>query len=55
MPAIVGAQVRELLIGLSSSDNSAAAGARTSRKYGLGSSLGLLGSIWDDCWVHPEG
>ena len=41
MPASVGAQVCELLIGLSSLDNSAAAGARTSRKYGLGSSLGL--------------
>ena len=38
-----------------SSGNSAAAGARTSRKYGHGSSLGLLGSLWDDSWVHPEG
>src|SRR5271155_2912124 len=36
-------------------DNSAAAEARTSRKYGPGRSLGLLGSLWDDSWVHPEG
>ena len=38
-----------------SSDNSAAAEARTSRKYGRGSSFGLLGSVWVDSWVHPEG
>jgi hypothetical protein len=55
VPASVGVQVCELLIGPSSSDNSAAAGARTSRTYGHGSSFGLLGSVWDDCWVHPEG
>jgi len=38
-----------------SSDNSAAAGARTSRKCGPGSSWGLLGSDWVETWVHPEG
>jgi hypothetical protein len=38
-----------------SSDNSATAAARTSRKYGPGRSFGLLGSLWDDSWVHPEG
>ena len=55
MPASFGVHVCESFIGLSASDNSAAAGARTCRKYGPGRSFGLLGSLWDDSWVHPEG
>ena len=39
------AQTRELPIGLSSSDNSTAAGARKYRKYGHGSSSGVLGQF----------
>jgi hypothetical protein len=55
MLASFGAQVRQLLIDLASSGNSAAAGARTSRKYGPGRSFGLLRSIWVDSWVHRKG
>jgi hypothetical protein len=54
LPTSVGAQVCELFIGLSSSDNSAAAVARTSRKYGHRNSSGLLASLWVESWVHPE-
>ena len=55
MLASFGAQVLQLLIDLASSGNSAAAGARRSRRYGPGRSFGLLRSIWVDSWVHPEG
>jgi len=52
MPASVGAQVCELLIGLSSSDNSAAAGAQIPRNYERWRSWVFL---WVQTWVHPEG
>lgn len=54
-PRTVRTKSRELLIGLSSLDNSAVGGARPSREYRQGSSSGLRGSVWDDSWVHLEG